>query len=46
MIAPVLSSAMVTVVLDTNVLVAALLRGGGTGRAVLSRLLKFARKNS
>ena len=31
---------MVTVVLDTNVLVAALLRGGGTGRAVLRACLK------
>lgn len=40
MIAPVLSSTMVTVVLDTNVLVAALLRGGGTGRAVLRGCLQ------
>ena len=31
---------MVTVVLDTNVLVAALLRGGGTGRAVLRACLR------
>jgi putative PIN family toxin of toxin-antitoxin system len=31
---------MVTVVLDTNVLVAALLRGGGTGRAVVRACLQ------
>lgn len=31
---------MVTVVLDTNVLVAALLRGGGAGRAVLRACLR------
>jgi putative PIN family toxin of toxin-antitoxin system len=31
---------MVTFVLDTNVLVAALLRGGGTGRAVLRACLR------
>ena len=40
MIAPVLSYRMVTVVLDTNVLVAALLRGGGTGRAVVRECLR------
>jgi putative PIN family toxin of toxin-antitoxin system len=38
--AQVLSSHMLTVVLDTNVLVAALLRGGGTGRAVLRACLQ------
>jgi predicted nucleic acid-binding protein len=38
--APALSFRMVTVVLDTNVLVAALLRGGGTGRAVLRACLR------
>jgi predicted nucleic acid-binding protein len=31
---------MVTLVLDTHVLVAALLRGGGTGRAVLRACLR------
>lgn len=40
MTAQVLSSCMTTVVLDTNVLVAALLRGGGTGRAVLRACLR------
>ena len=40
MTAPVLSFRMVTLVLDTNVLVAALLRGGGTGRAVLRACLR------
>jgi predicted nucleic acid-binding protein len=37
--APVLSYFMPTVVLDTNVLVAALLRGGGSARAVLRACL-------
>jgi len=40
MTAQVLSFLMVTVVLDTNVLVAALLRGGGTTRAVLRACLR------
>jgi len=40
MTAPVLSFRMVTLVLDTNVLVAALLRGGGTGPAVLRACLR------
>ena len=40
MTAPVLSLMTVTVVLDTNVLVAALLRGGGAGRAVLRACLR------
>ncbi len=40
MTAPVLSLRMVTQVLDGNVLVAALLRGGGTGRAVLRACLR------
>lgn len=40
MTAQVLSLIMATVVLDTNVLVAALLRGGGTGRAVLRACLR------
>ena len=40
MTAPVLSFVMTTVVLDTNVLVAAFLRGGGTGRAVLRACLR------
>jgi predicted nucleic acid-binding protein len=35
-----LSSRMVTVVLDTNVLLAALLRDGGTGRGVLRACLR------
>lgn len=40
MTAQVLSLIMATVVLDTNVLVAALLRSGGTGRAVLRACLR------
>lgn len=40
MTARALSSSMITVVLDTNVLVSALLRGGGTGRAVLRACLR------
>ena len=40
MIASVLSYTMALIVLDTNVLVGALLRGGGTGRAVLRACLQ------
>lgn len=40
MTALVLSFRMITVVLDTNVLVAALLRGGGSARAVLRACLR------
>ena len=40
MTARVLSFVVVTIVMDTNVLVAALLRGGGTARAVLRACLR------